>query len=72
MIDEGTEAADILKFIEEVNHLKDVDTVLDRVLYRSRQVTRADAGSIFLLDGDRLRFLARAHGVMTLRLGFQR
>lgn len=47
---------DIMKVIEELNHLKDVDTILDRILLEARQMTSADAGSIFLVDEGELKF----------------
>jgi HD-GYP domain-containing protein (c-di-GMP phosphodiesterase class II) len=47
---------DILKVIEELNTLKDVDAILDKVLAEARSMTRADAGSIFLIEGADLRF----------------
>ncbi len=47
---------DILTVIEELNTLKDVDAILDRVLGEARGMTSADAGSIFLVEGDHLRF----------------
>jgi HD-GYP domain-containing protein (c-di-GMP phosphodiesterase class II) len=46
----------ILKITDEVNQLKDVDTILDKILYESRQFSGADAGSIFLVDNNRLIF----------------
>ena len=46
----------ILKTSEEVNQLKDVDTILDKILFESRQFSGADAGSIFLVENDRLIF----------------
>lgn len=46
----------ILKAGEELNHLKDVDTILDKILYETRKLSRADAGSIFLAEGDKLNF----------------
>ncbi|MBG0791662.1 MAG: HD domain-containing protein [Desulfovibrionaceae bacterium] len=46
----------ILKTSEEVNHLKDVDTILDKILFESRKLSGADAGSIFLVEDDRLIF----------------
>ncbi|WP_235619581.1 HD domain-containing phosphohydrolase [Paucidesulfovibrio longus] len=46
----------IMSVIEELNHLKDVDTILDRVLFEARHLTRADAGSIFLIQDGQLRF----------------
>jgi len=47
---------DILKVIEELNTLKDVDAILDKVLAEARGMTCADAGSIYLIEGDDLRF----------------
>jgi len=47
---------DILKVIEELNSLKDVDSILDQVLGEARAMTHADAGSIFLVEDDNLRF----------------
>ena len=46
----------ILKATEELNHLKDVDTILDKILLEARRLSQADAGSIFLIEEDRLRF----------------
>jgi HD-GYP domain-containing protein (c-di-GMP phosphodiesterase class II) len=46
----------ILKTSDEVNQLKDVDTILDKILYESRRFANADAGSIFLVDKDSLIF----------------
>jgi len=47
---------DILKVIEELNALRDVDSILDQVLGEARAMTNADAGSIFLVEDDTLRF----------------
>ncbi|MBS3808722.1 MAG: HD domain-containing protein [Desulfobacterales bacterium] len=46
----------ILETIEELNHLKDVDAILDKILYESRRIANADAGSIFIAEEDLLRF----------------
>ncbi len=46
----------IMKKIEEVNHLNDIDTILDKILFEARQISGADAGSIFIMEDDRLRF----------------
>ncbi|QJB56095.1 HD domain-containing phosphohydrolase [Pseudodesulfovibrio sp. zrk46] len=46
----------ILRTTDEVNQLKDVDTILDKILYESRKFSNADAGSIFLVDKDSLIF----------------
>jgi len=46
----------ILKIIDELNTLKDVDTILDRILSESRRLSNADAGSIFLIPENELVF----------------
>jgi HD-GYP domain-containing protein (c-di-GMP phosphodiesterase class II) len=46
----------ILRIIDELNTLKDVDTILDRILFESRRLSGADAGSIFLIPEDELVF----------------
>lgn len=46
----------ILQANEELHRLKDVDTILDKVLLESRRICNAEAGSIFLTEGDKLRF----------------
>jgi response regulator RpfG family c-di-GMP phosphodiesterase len=48
--------ASIMKKIEELNHLNDIDTILDKILFEARQLSHADAGSIFIMEDDRLRF----------------
>jgi HD-GYP domain-containing protein (c-di-GMP phosphodiesterase class II) len=46
----------ILRVTEELNSLKDVDAILDKTLFEARALAGADAGSIFLKEGDSLRF----------------
>jgi HD-GYP domain-containing protein (c-di-GMP phosphodiesterase class II) len=46
----------ILQVIDELNNLKDLDTILDKILQEARRFTGAEAGSIFLAEGERLRF----------------
>lgn len=47
---------EILRISENINHIKDVYCLLDRVLFEARSITRADAGSIYLKKGDKLSF----------------
>ena len=47
---------DILKINENISHIKDVDSLLDRVLLEARAITNADAGSIYLRKSDHLSF----------------
>ncbi len=45
-----------LRVSDELNQLRDVDTILDRTLIEVRALANADAGSIFLVEGENLRF----------------
>lgn len=49
-------AVSILQNTEKLHRLKDVNTILDRILTESRKLANADAGSIFLLQDDELKF----------------
>ncbi|KPA18075.1 metal dependent phosphohydrolase with GAF sensor [Candidatus Magnetomorum sp. HK-1] len=46
----------VLKSTEELNTLKDVDAILDKILLEARKIANADAGSIFLKKNDMLTF----------------
>lgn len=46
----------ILGITSELNRLQDVDAILDRILLEARRLSKADAGSIFLVEDGRLRF----------------
>ena len=46
----------ILKITEEISHFQDIDAILDKILHEARKLARADAGSIFLAEGDILKF----------------
>ena len=48
--------ASILNKINRLNRLQDVNTILDSTLFEARSLTHADAGSVFLVNGDRLEF----------------
>lgn len=45
----------ILTITEALNQIKDIDSLLDRVLLEARRFSRADAGSIYLLENQKLR-----------------
>jgi HD-GYP domain-containing protein (c-di-GMP phosphodiesterase class II) len=47
---------EILEINKNISHIKDVDSLLDRVLLEARAITNADAGSIYLLRGNKLTF----------------
>ncbi len=50
-----TKVAAILKITEDLNQIRDIDSLLDRVLLEARRFSRADAGSIYLLENQKLR-----------------
>ncbi len=46
----------IFKIVEKLNHIKDIHALLDAVLLQARQLTGADAGSIYLIENNALNF----------------
>lgn len=44
------------RFLDDLSQYQDENTLLDRILAKSREITRADAGTIFLVDGENLLF----------------
>jgi len=46
----------ILEKQEKLHHIRDLNTLLDNLLYETRSLTKADAGSIFLVQGKKLQF----------------
>jgi len=46
----------ILEKQEKLHHIRDLNTLLDSILNETRVLTSADAGSIFLAEGGKLRF----------------
>lgn len=50
----------LLSVSEELDRIHDLDSLLDRILLEARSFTNADAGTIYLVDGDELRFAYNA------------
>ena len=50
------DADQLLITIESIAHIKDLDTLLERVLYEARRFVGADAGTIYLRGEDQLYF----------------
>ncbi len=46
----------ILEKQEKLHHIRDLNTLLDSLLYETRALTNSDAGSIFLVEGGKLLF----------------
>jgi len=53
----------------DINTVKDLDLLLERILTNSRTFFNADAGSIYLKDGDELRFSYAQNMSLEKRLG---
>ena len=47
---------ELLHITERLNHIQDLDSLLDTILLNARMFTGADAGSIYLKEGDHLLF----------------
>lgn len=47
---------ELIRIAQEVNDLKDVDAVLEMVLFHARRLTNAVAGSLFLVEDGHLKF----------------
>ncbi len=46
----------LLKTIENIYQIGDLDTLLDRILYEARKYVHADAGTLYLKENDRIFF----------------
>jgi HD-GYP domain-containing protein (c-di-GMP phosphodiesterase class II) len=46
----------ILEKQEKLHHIRDLNTLLDNLLYETRSLTNSDAGSIFLVENGKLNF----------------
>jgi response regulator RpfG family c-di-GMP phosphodiesterase len=46
----------IMRLGVELTEIKDIDVLLERILLEARQLVKADAGSIYIKEGDKLKF----------------
>jgi HD-GYP domain-containing protein (c-di-GMP phosphodiesterase class II) len=46
----------VLDFESEISRIRDIDLLLEKILVEARCVTNADAGSIYIREGDSLKF----------------
>ena len=53
---EAEELGDILVKLEKLHHIRDLSTLLDSILFETRSLALADAGSIFLVEEGKLKF----------------
>jgi HD-GYP domain-containing protein (c-di-GMP phosphodiesterase class II) len=53
---EAADLGSILEKLERLHHIRDLSTLLDSILTETRSLAQADAGSIFLVEGKKLKF----------------
>ncbi len=56
MLSEKQKLNMVMKLGVELTEVKDVDVLLERILREARQLVNADAGSIYIKEGDKLKF----------------
>lgn len=59
---------DIIALGREISQINDLDVLLERILTVARQIVNADAGSIYLREGDRLKFNYTQNATMQAKL----
>jgi HD-GYP domain-containing protein (c-di-GMP phosphodiesterase class II) len=52
----------------ELNHIQDLDIMMEKILTESRLFVNADAGSIYIMENDRLRFTYTQNDTLQQRL----
>lgn len=53
---EDSKIIGILRILEDISHIKDIDTLLEQALFEARKIVNAEAGSVFLIKEDCLSF----------------
>ena len=69
MLNEEEKIALITQISLDINEVKDVDMLLERILTKIRRFFNADAGSMYLKHGDMLRFSFTQNDTLQKRLG---
>lgn len=67
---ESSKIDKILNTAHELLQIQDIDVLLESVLTRARQTVGADAGSIYLVDGDSLKFRYTQNNTLQKKLPF--
>ncbi len=68
MLNEKQKVNKIMKLGVELTEVKDVDVLLERILREARKLVNADAGSIYVKEGDRLKFNYSQNATLEKRL----
>ncbi len=59
----------LIEFGLEISQIRDLDLLLEKILSEARSMLNADAGSIYIKEGDRLRFSYSQNNTLQKRLG---
>lgn len=68
MLSEKQKLAKIMNLGVEITEVKDVDVLLERILHEARKLVNADAGSIYIKEGDKLKFSYTQNDTLQKRL----
>ena len=68
MLNEHEKLLLITQIVLDINEVKDIDLLLERILTSVRKVFNADAGSIYLQEGDTLKFSYTQNDTLKKRL----
>ncbi len=68
MLTEKEKLDTLVRLGVELNEVNDLDILLERVLTKARQVVNADAGSIYIRDGEKLYFTYTQNDTLQKRL----
>jgi HD-GYP domain-containing protein (c-di-GMP phosphodiesterase class II) len=68
MLNDRQKVGKIMKLGVELTEVKDVDVLLERILREARKLVSADAGSIYVKEGDKLKFSYSQNETLQKRL----
>ena len=68
ILDERAQLEILCNMSQEFYQINDLDLLLEKILTRARQCVNADAGSIYLREGNRLNFTCTQNGTLEARL----
>jgi hypothetical protein len=68
MLDEKQKLTKIINLGIEISQVKDIDVLLQRILWEARRLVDADAGSIYIKEDDKLKFSYTQNDTLQKRL----
>ena len=68
MLDEKQKLRQIIDLGNEITEVKDIDILLDRILAAARHIVNADAGSLYVKENNRLKFICSQNETLQKKL----